>query len=280
LLQGLGGVALLAGALFAYRQLRVTRDQLQHNIRATREDQKLHRESQITERFSRAIDHLGAGKLDVQLGGIYALERIAKDSPPDRNTITEVLCAYIRTHSPWPPSLPEQPDAKRSIDDVPSVRTRAPDVQAAITVLSRRSLIPEGSQPLDLRRVDLRKLHFDGLQLGQVDFGNAHLEGSHLPNARLQGARLGDAHLQEAILTNACLKHAHFWRTNLEGANLQGANLDGAEFSNSNLKKTRLINTILQHTTGLESTELEGAIASSTKWPEEFDWMAAGVVER
>ena len=52
LLQGLGGVALLTGAFFAYRQLKVTRDQLQHNIRASQVEQELHRQSQITERFS------------------------------------------------------------------------------------------------------------------------------------------------------------------------------------------------------------------------------------
>src|SRR6266487_7025301 len=41
LLQGLGGVVLLVGAFFTYRQLRTTR------------------EGQITERYTRAIDQLG-----------------------------------------------------------------------------------------------------------------------------------------------------------------------------------------------------------------------------
>jgi hypothetical protein len=44
----------------------------------------------------------------VRLGGTYALERIARDSPPDRATIEEVLTAYLRGHAPWPapPALP------------------------------------------------------------------------------------------------------------------------------------------------------------------------------
>ena len=285
LLQGLGGIALLAGAVFAYRQLKVTRDQLQHNIRATREEQELHRQSQITERFSRAIDQLGTGKLDIQLGGIYALERIANDSEPDRNTIAEVLSAYIRTHSPWPPNQPGQPDAGEVIDDVPSLRTRAPDVQAAITVLSRRSITPEGSQRLDLRRVDLRRLLFDKLRLERADFGNAHIERASLPDAHLQEARFGDAHLQEANLANAHLEGALFIRTDLEGANLEGANLraanlDVAKLTNANLKKAYLGDANLKRAKDLKSAQLEGAIANSrTKWPAGFDWRAGGVVE-
>jgi hypothetical protein len=44
------------------------------------------REGQITERFTRAVDQLGSDNLDVRLGGIHALGRIAKDSPPDQAT--------------------------------------------------------------------------------------------------------------------------------------------------------------------------------------------------
>jgi hypothetical protein len=40
----------------------------------------LNREGQITERYTRAIDQLGSTSLSVRLGGIYALERIARDS--------------------------------------------------------------------------------------------------------------------------------------------------------------------------------------------------------
>ena len=47
----------------------------------------VNREGQITERFTRAIDQLGATddadnpRLEIRLGAIYALERIAGDSP-------------------------------------------------------------------------------------------------------------------------------------------------------------------------------------------------------
>jgi hypothetical protein len=82
LLQGLGGAALLVGAYFTWRQVQVAR------------------EGQLTERFTTAVGQLSNRSVDVRLGGIYALERIAIDSERDRQTTYEVLCAYVRQHAP------------------------------------------------------------------------------------------------------------------------------------------------------------------------------------
>ncbi|HEY6248387.1 MAG TPA: hypothetical protein VI685_00410, partial [Candidatus Angelobacter sp.] len=59
----------------------------------------LSREGQITDRFAKAIEQLGAAKAGVRVGGIYALERIAKDSERDHWTVMEVLTAYIRDNA-------------------------------------------------------------------------------------------------------------------------------------------------------------------------------------
>jgi hypothetical protein len=110
LLQGLAGLAVLLGAFVTFRQLRVSRqqleatreqlqqnrEQLQQNLEMSRAELHVIREGQITERFTRAIEHLGSGldKLDIVIGGVYALERIAKDSSADRTAIIEILTAY------------------------------------------------------------------------------------------------------------------------------------------------------------------------------------------
>src|SRR4051812_17222329 len=39
---------------------------------------RLNRSGQITDRFTRAVDQLGNKETDVKIGGIYALERIAR----------------------------------------------------------------------------------------------------------------------------------------------------------------------------------------------------------
>ena len=57
-------------------------------------------DGQVTERFTRAVEQLGHERRAVRLGAIYALERVAKDSARDRDTIMETLTAYIREHAP------------------------------------------------------------------------------------------------------------------------------------------------------------------------------------
>jgi hypothetical protein len=151
----------------AREQLEVTRQQMQAAAEQAREQLGIAEQGQITERYTRAIDQLGHDQLDVRIGGIYALERIARDSPSDRVTIGEVLTAFIRGHAPWPPRLPGQYVATAAIDDVMELPVRAPDVQAGLTVVGRGGFAPSHGERdrLDLSGVDLRRAHFHGLHL-------------------------------------------------------------------------------------------------------------------
>jgi type VI protein secretion system component VasK len=78
LAQIVGGAVLLVGLYFTAQTLRTTQ------------------EGQITDRFTKAIDHLGKDKLAVRLGAIYALERIARDSEYDHWAVMEILTAFVR----------------------------------------------------------------------------------------------------------------------------------------------------------------------------------------
>jgi hypothetical protein len=253
LLQGLGGLAVLIGAFFAYRQLVIAR------------------EGQVTERFTRAIDQLGHDNLDVRLGGIYALERIAKDSPQDRAAINEVLNAFVRGHAPWPPTRPGQYTRDAPIEDVPELRVRAADVQAVLTLLCGAKM------PVDLRATDLRYAHLQnaqlqganlyGAQLQRADLTGAKLQGALLYLAELQQAHLLAANLHEAILSGAQLQEAHLFGAHLEGAHLESAQLQRADLRNARLQGAHL-----------KGAQLQGAWGSvETVWPDGFDWKAAGV---
>ena len=72
------------------------------------------------------------------------------------------------------------------------MRSRAPDVQVALTLLGNLS---EDARPfrivlnkVDLRVADLRDLHLEGADFRNAHFGNADLEKAHQP-ARLTAAR-------------------------------------------------------------------------------------------
>ncbi len=174
------------------------------------------REGQITERFTRAIEQLGNDdRVEIRLGGIYALERIARDSARDHGPVMEVLTAFVRERSPWNEAAAADADHRPTTD-----------VQAALTVIGRRSRWHGHGEE---RRLDL-----DATDLRRADLSNAHLEGAdlrgaHLKRAYLRGAHLERANLVAAHLEGADLHGAHLEEAHLDGAHLEGANLTFAE---------------------------------------------------
>jgi hypothetical protein len=121
----------------------------------------------ITDRFTKAIEQLGKldgdkPNIEVRLGAIYALERIAIDSARDHWTIMEILTAYVRQNAPF--------DADRPYVEGEKPRT---DIQAILTVLGRRKTGPQRERP------DL-----------QLDLSNSRLFGAALSLANLRGQPL------------------------------------------------------------------------------------------
>jgi hypothetical protein len=229
------------------------------------------------------------------LGGIYALERIASDSPRDRSTIAEVLTAFVRGHAPWPPTQPGQPPEDLAVEDIAPLQRWAPDVQAALTVLGRREEAPGPS--LDLRNTDLRGAYLHKAQLSFAILEGARLQGATLSYAQLDSARLEDAYLQGANLYQTQLLKAH-----LDHAQLQKTHLLATKLQYATLYETQLQEAILEHVdlrhAGLYHTQMQGATLLNTRldpagitesgwqgaecdaettWPDWFDWRAAGV---
>ncbi|WP_394614521.1 pentapeptide repeat-containing protein [Lentzea sp. JNUCC 0626] len=66
-------------------------------------------ERRLTELYVKAVDQLGSDKAAVRQGGLYALERVAQDNADHRQTIVDVICAYLR--SPYTP--PRAPGSRK-----------------------------------------------------------------------------------------------------------------------------------------------------------------------
>ena len=144
----LAGVAGATGIYFTWkgrRNARRAREETRRNTREQLEDAqrellcaqrelRLARQGQVTERFTRAVDQLGARDarrekaMEVRLGGIHALERIARGSPECYGPVAQILTAYVREHAPSGASEAEG-------------RPPSPDIQAILAVLGR--LIPD-----------------------------------------------------------------------------------------------------------------------------------------
>lgn len=90
------GIAVLGQFIVGGLNLAATESNIELSRIIARERADIDREGQITERFTRAIEQLGSGSPAIRLGGIYALERIAKDSARDHATVVHILTAYVR----------------------------------------------------------------------------------------------------------------------------------------------------------------------------------------
>jgi hypothetical protein len=238
LLQAVAGVAVIAAVVVTWQQLETDRRQLRQQLEVAGQEQ-------AGERFAQALDQLGSEQLDVRLGGVYGLERVAARAsgaagngtaaayrpaePPsvfwasqDRVQVFEILSAYVRTTSHRPPIGPAGPDA--------TLQVRQPDVNAAVTVLARRTVL-DGDPPLDLSGSLL-----GGARLGWARLAGADLRGADVRGTSLQHAELAGVHLEQALLCG----------TQFQGADLGGAHLAGAR------------------------------VSADTSWPPGFDWRAAG----
>jgi uncharacterized protein YjbI with pentapeptide repeats len=247
LLQGVAGAFLLVGLYLTYRTIQVNR------------------EGQITDRFTRAIDQVGSRELDVRLGGIYALERIAKDSKIDHGPVMEVLTAFLREHSRLEPNA-EKVD--RTSDDAAndgSERLQA-DLQAAATVIGRRNAQndpPERTLDLSglwLPKGELLSANLEGALLMRANLKESFLIGANLRNTALARANLAEAYLNDANLEGALLNVASLQGADLERANLRRADLEHANFERANFKGANLGGAILRGTR-LQGAHLSQAIA-------------------
>jgi hypothetical protein len=220
LVQLLAGGVLLAGLYFTSRSLR------------------LNREGQITDRFSRAVEQLGNSEADVRIGGIYALERLLRESPTDHQPIIEILTAFVRQHAVNRGEVAFDPNWQRGTIPSGLAALRA-DVQAALTVLGRR---PERDEPqaLDLRGTDLRQafLHgarFDRVILRDALVGYADLGEIKLRNATLRRTSFAHAWMRAAVLENADIADADFRSAILRSASFRFTKMRRAEFTGADL---------------------------------------------
>lgn len=265
IVQAIGGIFVLLTASAALKNAKTAEDNRkiaeenkEINKQIAENNRKLTESKQVSERFVKAAEMLAdKDSLMVRVAGIYALERIAKESDigssDDHWTVMEVLTLFVR----------ERPTAlvvvdgfsDEELDDInlPEEETLEPcpkDIQAAITVIGRRDSYKDKGRSLDLRGVDLRgadlsRANLEGAYLSWADLEETNLEGAYLMDAKLMnvnlmGANLNKAdlrlaNLMSANLIKAKLVKANLWEANLTDAKLSGVNLSGAELTKAEL---------------------------------------------
>ncbi|OLR92605.1 hypothetical protein BJP25_21385 [Actinokineospora bangkokensis] len=193
---GGGAAALLLAAL---RQRTAGQD-LAEKARATTITEHDATERRVTELYTKAAEQLGNTNAPVRLAGLYALERLAQNHTDQRQTIVNVLCAYLR----MPYTLPGEPPPDDADNDL-TARHRERVQEREVRLTAQRILthhLRPGDDPdtpattfwadidLDLTGATLIDLDFDHTVMRHTQFSDARFSG----NALFQVTRFsGDA---------------------------------------------------------------------------------------
>ncbi|WP_424986614.1 pentapeptide repeat-containing protein [Microbulbifer sp. S227A] len=207
--------------------------------------------------------------LEVRIGSIYALERIAQDSDRDHVQVMEILCAYIRQNAPDTLAEPLPEKWQKALDaaenDIASIPSRVEmfewatnqqkpreDIQVALTVLGRRTprqIALEGhgdaesewvGYRLDLRNSCLQNAYLRDASFENARFNHTKLQGADLSVAMMQAADFSDAQMQGTNLSRAKMQRTNFRRAKMQGANLCGTKIQEADFLSAQMQKADL----------------------------------------
>jgi uncharacterized protein YjbI with pentapeptide repeats len=292
-----GGALAVVGMSYTHRR---------HGI--DRRTNELQEDSNYTDRYAAAITQLGSDKLTIRLGGVYALERIARDSADDAETVQDVLAAFIREDSPRGSDEAQLTLELGAEESSPYV---APlDVAAAMTVLSRRTEERAWNRPridlgnaaigairfqpgaalsdarldgANLAGAEMHDMKFDSTTMKATDlsrcsgvnasFVGVLARGAFLRKSKLQSANFSDADLSQASMVGAILTGTRFVNAKLYGADFTSATLDGTLFEDADVKRaifkdSNLTGADLSRVVNWHSKQLH----SASSWSSETKW--------
>ena len=198
------------------------------------------------DRYQKGAEMLGNETCSTRLGGIYALERLARDHPKTyHEQIMKLLSSFAR-HPTTDTAIEIKFHDEAISKETYHVR---PDVYEAVSAIARCKVAQiknengsgknSGSYQTDL---SVRYLKKGGPPY--INLTNVKLTGADLSDAYLSGADLSSAKLNMAVLSDTILRDAIFYGAVLHGADLDGTNLVGKTY-NSPLIGGALYNTLM-----------------------------------
>src|SRR4051794_12429289 len=145
LVQAVAGLAVAGGAIVTYRTFRHTRLEQDRAY-------ELNQSQQVTETYAKAVEQLGHDQAPVRLGALYSLVSLAQDTPPRRQTVIDVLCAYLR--------MPFAPPRRTELgmEVVPDSVRFAPPMRTESSMLEEEKRARDAAQELQVRQTAQRLL--------------------------------------------------------------------------------------------------------------------------
>lgn len=187
------------------------------NDRRRRTDEARHElesDKAADERFARSVELLGNEADQVRVGALHALAWLADSTPRYKQTVLDVLCAYLRRPFTHPSYTRRADDPDQVTTDDPSDSLEA-DRERQVRFTAQRlitDLLPWGQNPdktsyhLDLTGASVEYFRLEGRRIGRLTarrtrfYGITRLSGLHASKPALfTGAMfLGRVELREA----------------------------------------------------------------------------------
>ncbi len=179
-------------------------------------------ERRVTELYTKSVEQLGNDKAPIRLGGLYALERLGQDNPKHRQSIVNVLCAYLRMPFQAPETgLRGRTGAELGEEADPELLVRLAVQDLLKTHLGHDEPGYWPGMSVDLQRAVLVDFRLSGCTVAAADFSRArfvgavHIRGSRFTRrAAFYGADFtGTANFDRSVFDEgAFFSRAHFAR--------------------------------------------------------------------
>ncbi|MET8986974.1 pentapeptide repeat-containing protein [Nonomuraea wenchangensis] len=233
-------------------------------------------ERRVTELYTKAAEQLGNAQAPVRLAGLYALERLAQDTPALRQTVVDVICSYLRM--PYTPPRKDLGEkiraAQRAARNREPARSasgggRDPQEERQVRLTAQRILATHlryDNTPTPRRRWSFRnpdrnprhwsdiRLDLTGAVLLDFDLSTCRMSTAEFVGAIFTGTATfdkatftGEARFSEATFTqDAFFSHATFTRDAWfsEATFTQDAFFSEATFTNAIFDKATFVGTV------------------------------------
>ena len=259
---GVHGYALMAIAALGFPFVLWRGIELRNQSKAASKQSDIAQRNLLNERYQKGVEMLGNPTLSVRLGGIYALESLAKNDPHAYYIqIMSVLSALVRN---WHLEKGQegQPDDGTHHSD----RREPPeDARAILEVIGRRSKVQCEIESQSDYMIDLigGRLHYWVPIINPtalLNFSNVNFALTDLTKISLTSAvKFSNSFFVKANLAGAAFVKADFSNAYLNRADLSGTLLPSANLSKANLQGAKLFGTNLTGVTGLTQGQINTA---------------------
>ena len=235
----MGGILLAIQAVLSYKRAKAMEDAANAQAGATAEQAKANQNTEKglrQERLRNAIEHLGHDSDSVRLGGAYELFHLAQDTDDLRQTVLDILCAYIRRTT-------GEDEYRVQHKSKPSE-----EIQGLLTLLFVQEHEVFKGLHINLQGSWLNGADLGGAHLAEANLAGAHMRATDLGDSYLQGSNLNGAQMQAIDLSRSCLQSSTMARTQMQGAYLLGTRMQGAYLSETQMQGAYLYRTEMQGT--------------------------------